>query len=416
MFKIFRLMFRNLRRNIVRSILTSLGVMFLVLVVTLVWSILAFLDNATREKSANFKGIATERWRLPSQMPFSYARSLSEGAAREPGDVRPLDSMTWQFFGGSLDPKVRSIDNLVFAFALEPIKLKTMMDGLDNLTGEKAAELDRAIAALEGNRQGLIVGRSRLKTINRRIGDRITLHGLNYRDMNLEFEIVGIFPEGRYDSSAAMNRDYLIAALDAYPTTHNGQVHPLADKTLNLVWLRVPDRESFTRVGAQIENSPEYGSPSVKFESSTSGVATFLAAYRDLIWGMRWLLAPAILVSLALVISNAISISARERRPEMAIMKVLGFRPSQIMLIVLGEAIFLGVISGFFSSALTYYVVNHVVGGIKFPIAFFSAFFIPRDALWWGVAIGGACALAGSIIPAWNTRSVSVANVFAKVA
>ena len=65
----------------------------------------------------------------------------------------------------------------------------------------------------------------------------------------------------------------------------------------------------------------------MKCETASSGIATFLEAYRDLIWGMRWLLAPAILVTLSLVISNAISISVRERRMELAVLKVLGFRP-----------------------------------------------------------------------------------------
>ena len=57
---------------------------------------------------------------------------------------------------------------------------------------------------------------------------------------------------------------------------------------------------------------------------------------------MRWLLVPAILVTMALVIANAISISVRERRTEMAVLKVLGFHPTQILLLVLGEALLIG--------------------------------------------------------------------------
>ena len=102
--KYLLLIAKNLRRNRTRSLLTAAGTMILVLVVSLVWSILSFLDEATTEKSANFKAIVTERWRIPSQMPFAYAESLSDGAARRPGDVRPIDSMTWQFYGGTLDP------------------------------------------------------------------------------------------------------------------------------------------------------------------------------------------------------------------------------------------------------------------------------------------------------------------------
>jgi hypothetical protein len=46
-----------MRRNFVRSALTVGGTMVLVLVMTCVWSILVFLDEATAEKSKNLKAI-----------------------------------------------------------------------------------------------------------------------------------------------------------------------------------------------------------------------------------------------------------------------------------------------------------------------------------------------------------------------
>ena len=92
--------------------------------------------------------------------------------------------------------------------------------------------------------------------------------------------------------------------------------------------------------------------------------------------------------TLSLVIANAISISVRERRMELAVLKVLGFRPYQILLLVLGEAMIVGTLAGFCSAALTYYIVNDVVGGFKFPLAFFGTFFIPAEALYWARAWG----------------------------
>jgi putative ABC transport system permease protein len=129
---------------------------------------------------------------------------------------------------------------------------------------------------------------------------------------------------------------------------------------------------------------------------------------------MRWLLVPAILVTMSLVIANAISIGVRERRPEMAVMKVLGYGPGTIMALVLGEALLVGVTCGFLSSFGTWYLINSG-GGLKFPIAFFPAFMIPADALWWGPLIGGLTAFAGSILPAWSARTVKVSEVFSKV-
>jgi putative ABC transport system permease protein len=409
--KFFLLILRNVRR-------TALGTMALVLVVTLVWSILSFLSAATEEKKNNLKAIITERWQIPSQMPYSYAASLSEGAARDGDDVRPVDSMTWSFFGGSTesDPaKVNLMTNGLFAFAMEPSKLTTMMDDLDSLEGQAKVDFDATVRALEENRQGIILGKVRLAALDKRVGETITLHGINYKDITLELTIVGTFPEGRYDQSAVIHRDYLNNALDVYPETHGGQKHPLDGKSLNLVWIKVPDMDAFNQVADQINNSPLYTAPSVKAETASSGVASFLDAYRDLIWGMRWLMAPAAIVSLSLVISNAIGISVRERRLELAVLKVLGFRPAQILVLVLGESLLLGAGAGFLSSAGTYFVVN-AMGGVKFPIAFFPAFFIPIDALWWGPVVGGLAALLGSIGPTWSACTVKVTDVFSKVA
>ncbi len=416
MFKYFALIVKNLRRNVLRTTLTALGTMVLVFVVTLVWSILSLLDSLVTEKNSNLKAIVTERWQIPSQMPFSYADPLGDGAARNPGDVRPEDSMTWQFFGGALSPEKRSREDLVFAFCMEPKKLATMMDDLDNLSRDEARQLQDLIKKMELNRQSIAVGREKLAQIHKQVGDRIKLYSINFKDIDLELDIVGQLPPGRYDQTAVINRDYLNEALDAYPRTHAGKKHPMAGKSLNLVWVRVANTEEFSKVADQIANSPLFSDPAVKCETASSGIASFLEAYRDLIWGMRWLLSPAILVTLSLVISNAISISVRERRLEMAVLKVLGFQPGQLLLLVMGEALVIGVLAGLASAGATYWVVNEWIGGVKFPIAFIPVFFIPADAFWWGLGIGSITSLAGSIMPAWNARTVKVSEVFSKVA
>src|SRR4051812_46386550 len=99
------LVLKSLGRNKVRTGLTALATMVMVLVLTLVWSVLSLLSQVTEDKSKDLKAIVTEKWQIPSQMPYSYASSLSEGAPREAGDYRVADrdGMTWQFFGGSIE-------------------------------------------------------------------------------------------------------------------------------------------------------------------------------------------------------------------------------------------------------------------------------------------------------------------------
>jgi putative ABC transport system permease protein len=417
--KYFKLIFRNLRRNLRRSLLTALVTIVLVFVVTIVWSILALLDAVTREKSENFHAMVADRWSVPSRLPYSYAEPLSRAAARNPGDVHPIDSMTWQFFIGSLDQDVTKIrrENIIFAIACDPDKIATMMEGLDSLPDDQRTQLMADIAKLKATRQGIIVGNNHILATKKKIGDKLTLYGMSIsKGLEMEFEIVGSFPPGRYDTMAAFNREYFVNALDEYPQKHNGQQHPWAERNMSLMVLKVKDSKSFERVASQIESSPELTNPVLRCETMASGLASMLEPYRDLIWGVRWLLAPACLVTILLVIANAIGITVRERRPEMAVLKVLGFRPRQILVLVLGESILLGAVAGFASSALTYTAINWGLGGISFPIGFFARFMVPSAALWWGPTIGSLAALLGSLFPAWSACNVKVAEVFSKVA
>jgi putative ABC transport system permease protein len=415
--KFVLLIFKNVRRNLLRSALTALGTMVLASVVILVWSMLAFLDAATQEKTQDFKAIVSERWQIPSLMPFAYASTLCEGAYRKEGDVKPQDACTWQFYVGTLDLKNRAREDIVFAVATQPEKVVTMFDEIDTLPPSREMDdLKAAAKRLKENRQGIIMGRERLAAINKKIGERFTIYSLNYKGIDLEFEILGVFPDGRWNNASAMNCEYLLSAIDEYNQKPGNPRHPMSDRNLSLVWLKVPDTEAFNRVGAQIMRPGAYADPPVKYETAASGMASFLAAFRDLIWGVRWLLAPAILITLSLVIANAISISVRERRTEFAVLKVLGFRPAHILLLVLGEALLIGVCAGLASAGLTYAVINWGFGGLKFQIAFFTSFLIPAKALGWGVGIGAVTALVGSAVPAWSARNVKVAEVFAKVA
>ncbi len=162
---------------------------------------------------------------------------------------------------------------------MDPSKLLTMMDDLDSLQGSEKEEFEKVVQRLKRTDKESSWVRIVFKILKE--GWRKDhFVGLNYKDITLEFEIVGVFPPGRYDSSATIHREYLNAAVDAYPITHNGNPHPLAQKSLNLVWLRVPDKEAFNQVGQQILESPSFSAPSVKFETASAGVSTFIAAYR----------------------------------------------------------------------------------------------------------------------------------------
>jgi len=192
-----------------------------------------------------------------------------------------LDWMTWQLYFGTLDPIHPSRECLFTVIACEPDKVATMMEDLDSLPPKENASLLQAVERLKQKRHGMIVGRDRIEVAGKRVGDCLRLFGRGRsQGLNLEFEIVGVLPRGRYDTLAVMNKDYLLGEIDRYPQRHNGQEHPAANGSISVVWLRVRDLNEFRRLAAQIESSPCFPAPPVKCETSSSGVAVWPTVQR----------------------------------------------------------------------------------------------------------------------------------------
>jgi putative ABC transport system permease protein len=418
--KFFLLIVKNLRRNKLRSTLTCLAVMVLVFVVTMIWTVVYFLEDFKQEKTGNLKAIVTERWQMNSQMPLGYESDLANGAASSKGDKEPTDSMTWQFYRGTIDPAKTRREDVVAMVAMDVTKLphtirrgdqlitvRGMVDDLDPLDGE-------IIEKLKQTRIGCVMGQKRLQTINKRVGERFKLTSFDYTGIELEFEVVGVLPGGRWDELGFMNKEYLNNAIDAYKGP-GGSKHPLAERRLNMVWLEVGAREDFNQVVEQVNHSTKFTDPPVKCETFASLIANYLDSYSSFIWFIEWVLVPGSMFSMVLLIANAISLNVRERTKELAVLKVLGYQPWQLLVLVLGEAVLLGVATGTITGSLIYFGANALAGGIQMPGAG-QPFPVPILAIVWGAGIGGGTALLGSILPALTARGVRAAEVFARIA
>jgi putative ABC transport system permease protein len=413
--KFLLLILKNLRRNKLRTVLTSLAVMVLVLVVTMIWTVIYFLNNFTQEKSGNLKAIVTDRYNMQGQMPLSYASPLSQGAARKPGDKVPTDSMSWQIYLGTLDPEKRTRENLVVLIAMEARQLPTKAGKVVTHKGmvEDLDPLDKDLVdKLAETTTGCLLGRNRLKTLNKQVGERFKVSGSRPAGIDLELEIVGVLPPGRWDENAVMNARYLNAAIDTYCRDHP-ESKPVLDRRIDMFWVEVGNKKDFPQVVEQINTSPLFTAPPVKCETFTSLVANYLDSFSGFIWFIEWVLVPGSMYSMVLLIANAISLNVSERLKEMAILKVIGFRPAHLLGLVLGEALLLGAGSGLVAGGLIYWIANTMFSGIT--MAGSEPFPVPWQAVLWGGSVGGVTALIGSFLPAWTACSVRVSQVLARV-
>src|SRR5262245_10003690 len=355
--KFFLLILKNLRRNKLRTFLTCLAVMVLVFVVTMIWTVVYFIDNFTKERSGNLKALATVRYDMMGRMPLSYADPLSQGAASKPGDTRPKDSMAWQFYICALDTGKKVRENLVFLLACDATRLprKEKKDGKTILHKGFFDDLDpmepELIEKLHETTNGCLLGRKRLKALNKQVGERFKVTATDFTGIDLEFEIVGVLPSGRWDENGIMNVRYLNNAIDAYKGPGNTK-HPLDQKRIDMFWMEVGNKDDFPQLVEQVNSSPSFQSPPIRCATFASLVANFLDSWSGFIFFIQWVLVPGSMFSMVLLIANGISLNVRERIKEFAILKVIGFGPIYLLVLVLGEALLLGAGSGLIAGGL----------------------------------------------------------------
>ena len=217
-----------------------------------------------------------------------------------------------------------------------------------------------------------------------------------------------------------MQQEYLRAKLDDYKK-QKGSDHPNAARSINLVWVRLPTKAAFEQLAAVVNDPATFSSPAVKMETASAGIGSFLDAYKDIFWGMKYLIMPAIAAIMCLVVGITITIGVRERRNEMAVMKVLGFQPWQIMAMIIAEAVLIGLFGSLLSTWLVTLGPQGIewlknTAGVKIQIAFFNQFRPPSELIFLGPSLGVVVGLIGSALPSRNAQKVKVSEVFAQVA
>ena len=120
---------------------------------------------------------------------------------------------------------------------------------------------------------------------------------------------------------------------------------------------------------------------------------------------MRWILF-AVFFTLLLVVGNTIAQSVRERIPELAILKTLGFGNGAVLGFVLAEAAVLCVLGGLAGLGIAT-LIGIAIGGGNFPIAV--------DQRVWaaGIAAIVLLALAVGLLPALRASRLTIVDALA---
>lgn len=375
--KFIRLVLPNFKRHKLRTLLTILSV----IVAFVLFAYLGAIRNAFSfgvSVAGADRLIVRHKVSLIQLLPQSYEQEIE----RVPG-VSDATHATW--FGAIYkDPK-----NF---FGQMPVKPEEFM----RMYPEFKLPPEQMQAWLK-TRTGAIVGRTTADRFGWKVGDKIPLMATYWRSKEKNsqlwtFDLVGIY-EGSPETDTSnffFRHDYF----DEMRRGGHGQV--------GWFYIRVKDPKNAEAVAKAVDAVFENSPAETKTETEKAFVKGFAEQAGNIGAIVIWILA-AVFFTILLVAGNTMAQAVRERMSELGVLKAIGFTDTQMLLLVLTEAMVIAVVGGGIGLVLGYYAVKggDPTGG-ALPV-----FIVPTGDLILGVVFVILLGLVSGLLPALQAMSLN---------
>ncbi|HVP33478.1 MAG TPA: ABC transporter permease [Steroidobacteraceae bacterium] len=375
----------NLFRKRARTTLTLLSVIMAFLLFGLLQSV-----NSVFSSGADFVGAT----RLFTQARVSFTVALPVSMVPKLEAVPGVARVAYQqWFGG-----VWQTNTPLIMFALDPQRYH------DVYPEWKMPEAQWQ--AFAQTRTGLIVGRQLANQYGWKIGQKIPISSNIWPQKNgskaWQFDLVGIFDGKDEDWQKRTNLAFI--QQDYFDEANQ---FGIKGRTNFFILKLAPGANAETiskTVDAMFENSPD----ETKTQTEKDFNISFVKQIGDIGLLVRWILF-AVFFTLLLVVGNTMAQSVRERIPELAVLKTLGFSDGSVLGFVLAEAFALVLCGGLVGLALA------SLAGAMVEKATGGQFLLSLDAYVWllGVVAIVLMSLAVGLLPALRARRLKIVDALA---
>ena len=380
--KYFPLLWATLWRKKARTLLTLLSLVTAFLLLGLLQAANSLFNGSTQRLSANLL-ITQARVSFTSPLPMRHLNQIEA--------VPGVEIISWsQFFGGVYKDE----KNFFPQFAVDPDRwLATFTEC--QLPAEQAA-------AWRQSRTGVIAGRALADRFGWKLGEPIPLLSQIWpkkdgtRDW--QFELAGVFDDVTEGSCPRMGNMYL-----RYDYFDEARQFGQGNAGIFVVRIKDPNQSEAIaqRIDALFENSPD----ETKTQTEKEFQLNFVRQIGNLSLILNSILG-AVFFTILMLTGNTMSQAVRERIPELAVLKTLGFTNAMVLTLVIAESLLLCVLGGLTGMGLAT-LVMHLLATL--PTGFPP---IVADARVWQVAFAsmfGVGTLVG-LPPALKAMRLSIVD------
>jgi putative ABC transport system permease protein len=311
------LVIRNLTRRTRRTVLTILTIAVATLVFAMLAAVPSSIDQIIASAAQGQRLVISNR-AGPYNMPAKYCT-----------DVRKMPHVMacaaeWDVF---------------FRYRSETDWLGVVASDLDILDILPPSFSPDYVARFRREKRSLAVGYESMKRYGWHAGQQIMLNSeFNGAHVDMPLIIQGVIPDKAFPDAFLMRRDYLN---DTLKTVGQGKVDGIATRLV----VRVDSVDNMGQVGRLIEETYHNSDTETRSQTESDFLATGLANIGN-IRSIILSLITVILLTILLISGNSMAITVRERIPEVALFRTLGFARWHIGYLLFAEAIFLGLAGG----------------------------------------------------------------------
>jgi predicted lysophospholipase L1 biosynthesis ABC-type transport system permease subunit len=187
------------------------------------------------------------------------------------------------------------------------------------------------------NRMAAVAGRLLMRNHGWKIGDLITLRADSNR-LKIRFVLVGEIPASNYPNFFMFRRDYLVDAEKAIGIPE--EKHPAG-----FLVTRVSSAALVPAVVREIDratHNSDYETATMTESEAIAGLMSTVGDIRGIVRGVS----VGIALTVFLIVGNSMSMMVRDRLPDVAVLRALGFARQYIARLLFAECALIGALGG----------------------------------------------------------------------
>jgi putative ABC transport system permease protein len=382
--KYLHLIWAALFRSKTRTSLTLLSVVTAFLLFGMLDSVrVAF--NAGTNVAGYDRLIVSSRLSITQMLPYSLTPQIE----RTPG-VKQAVYAAW--FGGYYrDPK-----DFFPNFAVGP--------GFFDLYPEYSIPATQ-VKAFASTRDGIVVGESLAKKNGWKIGDTVPLQATIFPTKGSNtwtFKLVGIFKVK--DQKRRGEENQLV-----FNWKYFDEANDFAKSRVGWYIVKLDDPNQATQVARAIDAISENSDHETKTQTEQAFNQAFVKQFADIGMIVTAIMA-AVFFTLLLLTGNTMAQAVRERIPELAVLKTIGFSNRTVLLLVMAEAVLLVVLGGLLGMGIASVLMAGVAAASGGMIQLDT---VPAETWLMAVGLMLAIGLSVGLLPALRAMRLNIVDALA---